>query len=30
MSEAYQLLQPILGGHDVLSVRALMVAHCMV
>jgi hypothetical protein len=30
MSEAYQLLQPIVGGHDVLPVRALIVAHGMV
>jgi hypothetical protein len=30
MSEAYQLLQPIVGGHGVCSVRAVMVVHCTV
>ena len=28
--EAYQFLQPIVGGHDVLSVRAVIVVHCTV
>jgi hypothetical protein len=28
VSQAQQLLQPIVGGHDVLSVRAVLVVHC--